>query len=327
MRRGHVSSNKVEIGARTISVSPSVSRQRRVDPRIQRRPRASSSTSATRSSQLTAGRRRRSPSRLGRRAVDRGRPAGSGRRAVGAEAVHGQYEVDAGLDSPRAKPLADDVDALVVAGPKQPLADRAKFVIDQFLMKGKSVAFFVDGMIVESAAQHADSGQDSATANRTQERHRPRRSPRGYGSSCTTTCPRAAAERARPGHGRAAEQLGTIRSSSPPPDLARRARCSVTCGADLPVPLLNRAGQGQAAGPHLHRARFVEPDSWRQSGFFAFNPDERRSSRPTTTGRSPSATAPRASSSRPTPASPYPNEKGEKVGSRTWRALPATRSP
>jgi ABC-type uncharacterized transport system involved in gliding motility auxiliary subunit len=45
-----------------------------------------------------------------------------------------------------AKPISDDVDALVIAGPHQPMSERAKFVIDQFLMKGKSVAFLVDGM-------------------------------------------------------------------------------------------------------------------------------------------------------------------------------------
>jgi ABC-type uncharacterized transport system involved in gliding motility auxiliary subunit len=51
------------------------------------------------------------------------------------------------------KPLADDIDALVIAGPKQPMSERAKFVVDQFLMKGKSVAFFVDGMVIEQPRQ------------------------------------------------------------------------------------------------------------------------------------------------------------------------------
>ncbi len=50
-------------------------------------------------------------------------------------------------------PIPDDVDALVIAGPKTPMSDRAKFVVDQFLMKGKSVAFFVDGMVIETPRQ------------------------------------------------------------------------------------------------------------------------------------------------------------------------------
>jgi ABC-type uncharacterized transport system involved in gliding motility auxiliary subunit len=51
------------------------------------------------------------------------------------------------------KPIADDIDALIIAGPKQEFSERAKFVVDQFLMKGKSVAFFVDGMVVEAPRQ------------------------------------------------------------------------------------------------------------------------------------------------------------------------------
>ncbi|HEX4459120.1 MAG TPA: Gldg family protein, partial [Polyangia bacterium] len=52
-----------------------------------------------------------------------------------------------------AKPIPDDAVALLIAGPKQQFTERSKFVIDQFLMKGKSVAFFVDGMILEQPQQ------------------------------------------------------------------------------------------------------------------------------------------------------------------------------
>ncbi len=48
------------------------------------------------------------------------------------------------------KPIADDVDALLIVGPKQQFSERAKFVVDQFLMKGKAVGFLVDGMVIES---------------------------------------------------------------------------------------------------------------------------------------------------------------------------------
>ncbi len=48
------------------------------------------------------------------------------------------------------KLLGDDVDALVIAGPRAPASERTKLVIDQFLMKGKSVLFLIDGMTVES---------------------------------------------------------------------------------------------------------------------------------------------------------------------------------
>lgn len=52
-----------------------------------------------------------------------------------------------------AKPLGDDIEALIVPGPKNPMSERAKFVIDQFLMRGKSVAFLVDGMELEQPRQ------------------------------------------------------------------------------------------------------------------------------------------------------------------------------
>lgn len=48
------------------------------------------------------------------------------------------------------KPIPDDVDALFIVGPKSPFNDKAKFAIDQYLMKGKGVAMFLDGMKIES---------------------------------------------------------------------------------------------------------------------------------------------------------------------------------
>lgn len=60
------------------------------------------------------------------------------------------------------KLLGDDVQALVIAGPKQKMTDRAKFVVDQFLMKGKPVAFLVDGMRFDTNSQMQIPGQVSA---------------------------------------------------------------------------------------------------------------------------------------------------------------------
>ncbi len=51
---------------------------------------------------------------------------------------------------PLDKPIPDDIDVLFVVGPKQPFTDQAKYHIDQFLMKGKPVAMFVDGMIIDT---------------------------------------------------------------------------------------------------------------------------------------------------------------------------------
>lgn len=53
-----------------------------------------------------------------------------------------------------------DVDALIIAGPKQAFSDRAKYVIDQFLMKGKGVALFVDGQRLEAPRGAGMPGMD-----------------------------------------------------------------------------------------------------------------------------------------------------------------------
>ena len=59
---------------------------------------------------------------------------------------------ESGYDTTAIELKADvpkDVDALMIVGPKQVFNDRAKYVVDQFLMTGKSVAFFIDGQIME----------------------------------------------------------------------------------------------------------------------------------------------------------------------------------
>ncbi|MCK5799129.1 MAG: GldG family protein, partial [Deltaproteobacteria bacterium] len=48
------------------------------------------------------------------------------------------------------KPVPSDLQALLVVGPRQRFAERAKYEIDRFLMSGKSVAFFLDGMTLQT---------------------------------------------------------------------------------------------------------------------------------------------------------------------------------
>jgi gliding-associated putative ABC transporter substrate-binding component GldG len=52
--------------------------------------------------------------------------------------------------NPSSAPIPDDVDALIVAGPKQPFDDKGRHEIDAFLMKGKGAIFLVDGMAMQS---------------------------------------------------------------------------------------------------------------------------------------------------------------------------------
>lgn len=45
--------------------------------------------------------------------------------------------------------IPDDVDGLFIIGPRQPLSPQAQRAVDQFIMKGKSVAFFLDSVDVD----------------------------------------------------------------------------------------------------------------------------------------------------------------------------------
>jgi gliding-associated putative ABC transporter substrate-binding component GldG len=50
--------------------------------------------------------------------------------------------------NPSQAAIGDDVDALLVAGPKQAFDDKGRKEIDAFLMKGKGAIFLVDGMVM-----------------------------------------------------------------------------------------------------------------------------------------------------------------------------------
>jgi ABC-2 type transport system permease protein len=59
-------------------------------------------------------------------------------------------EFDSTTVNPSTTPIPEDVDSLVVGGPKQPFDDKGRREIDAFLMKGRGVIFMVDGMILSS---------------------------------------------------------------------------------------------------------------------------------------------------------------------------------
>ncbi len=52
--------------------------------------------------------------------------------------------------NPSTAPIPDDVDALLVAGPKQPFDEKGRREIDAFLMKGHGAIFLVDGMAMQA---------------------------------------------------------------------------------------------------------------------------------------------------------------------------------
>ena len=55
-------------------------------------------------------------------------------------------EFDSTTVNPSTTAIGDDVDALVVGGPKQAFDDKGRHEIDSFLMKGRGVIFLLDGM-------------------------------------------------------------------------------------------------------------------------------------------------------------------------------------
>jgi ABC-type uncharacterized transport system involved in gliding motility auxiliary subunit len=59
-------------------------------------------------------------------------------------------EYDVTSVNPSATPIGDDVDALVVGGPKQPIDEKGLKEIDAFLMKGKGAIVLLDGMTMTS---------------------------------------------------------------------------------------------------------------------------------------------------------------------------------
>jgi gliding-associated putative ABC transporter substrate-binding component GldG len=59
-------------------------------------------------------------------------------------------EFDTTTVNPSSAAIADDVDALLVGGPKQAFDDKGRKEIDAFLMKGKGAIFLVDGMAMST---------------------------------------------------------------------------------------------------------------------------------------------------------------------------------
>ena len=59
-------------------------------------------------------------------------------------------EFDSTTVNPSTTAIGDDVDALVVGGPKQAFDDKGRHEIDSFLMKGRGVIFLLDGMALSA---------------------------------------------------------------------------------------------------------------------------------------------------------------------------------
>jgi ABC-type uncharacterized transport system involved in gliding motility auxiliary subunit len=160
MRRGKISSNKVEIGANYLGVAFQYQGQIESIPEVNG-PEGLEFEMTSIIKRLTVKKKKIAfASSEGELQPGQGGPQGQG----GGLSIVGQflkdYDVVPVTLSSGDKPIPDDADALVIAGPKQAFSERAKYVIDQFLMKGKSVAFFVDGMVLETPRNMQMPGMD-----------------------------------------------------------------------------------------------------------------------------------------------------------------------
>jgi gliding-associated putative ABC transporter substrate-binding component GldG len=61
-----------------------------------------------------------------------------------------EREFDTASVNPSSASIGDDVDAILVGGPKQPFDDKGRREIDAFLMKGKGAIFLADGMVLQA---------------------------------------------------------------------------------------------------------------------------------------------------------------------------------
>jgi gliding motility-associatede transport system auxiliary component len=158
LRRGRISNNKVEIGASYLGVAlqyqgnvesiPEINATEGLEFEIDKRIRMLTQKKtkiafATSEGELSTG----------------AGPQGQGGGLSTLKQFMDFYEVVP--TDLKGKAIPDDVAGLVIAGPKQPFSDRAKFNVDQFLMKGKAVAMWVDGMTFETPQQMQMPGQGS----------------------------------------------------------------------------------------------------------------------------------------------------------------------
>jgi ABC-type uncharacterized transport system involved in gliding motility auxiliary subunit len=157
MRRGRVSSNKLEIGSSYLGIAFQYQGQIESIPEVNA-PEGLEFQIDSIIKQMTV--KKKKLAFAGSEGEMQPQPDQSGHSMGYMKSLLTDFDIVPAMLSSGDKPIADDVDGLIVAGPRQPFSERAKFVIDQFLMKGKSVAFLLNGMIIESPRGMQMPGQE-----------------------------------------------------------------------------------------------------------------------------------------------------------------------
>jgi ABC-type uncharacterized transport system involved in gliding motility auxiliary subunit len=169
MRRGRVSSNKVEIGASYLGVAFDYQGNIESIPEINS-PEGLEFQMTSIIKMMTVKKKKIAfVSSEGEMQTSGGDPSSGGRSLQLIKQYLADYDVVGAVLNTGEKPLPDDVDAMIVAGPRQQFSERSLYVIDQFLMRGGAVAFLVDGMIIESPRGMQLPGQASPQIGRKNE--------------------------------------------------------------------------------------------------------------------------------------------------------------
>ncbi len=193
-------------------------------------------------------------------------------------------------------------------------SDRGKFVIDQFLMRGKAVAFFVDGMVVEQPRGMMMPGQEQPRIGRKND-HGLDDLLEHYGFKIKDDLvlePRQNAPGPVPVQGQ------MIPANYPTfvvaTDLAQKNTVTEGLqGVILPFASSVELLSGKQPGLSYTALAKSTKDAWRQSGFFLFDPENNKLKIGDERGPFTFAYAATGKLTSFFAGKPYPNEKGEKV--------------
>jgi gliding-associated putative ABC transporter substrate-binding component GldG len=182
--------------------------------------------------------------------------------------------------NPSSGPIPDDVDAILVAGPKQPFDEKGRREIDAFMMKGHGAIFLVDGMAMqaprgnmppEMAAASPKIGQPNDTGlNELLEKY-------GFkiGQDFVLDQPRVPGPVDMPDGGKALANLPVYVAVKTPQDKDLSVLDHVSAivfpfasSVELTGPL---AG-GKTASGKLWTIAQTMPTAWKQTGMFFFSP-------------------------------------------------------
>jgi gliding-associated putative ABC transporter substrate-binding component GldG len=217
------------------------------------------------------------------------------KRKLGFTTGHGEFDLNQGFQTlqhavtqefdtttvnPSTTPIGDDIDALLVGGPRQALDEKGRKEIDAFLMKGKGVIFLVDGMVM-SAPRGGAPGMDMPGMPKVGQANDSGLADllKGYGFSVgqdfvldKQNVPGPIEAGGRRMLANAPMFVGVEMPKFKDKDFALTAGINaIVFPFPSSVDLVGPMQGGAPARGHLWKLAESSPGSWKVSGFFAFN--------------------------------------------------------